>query len=349
MIDYIGLQNFTNFNQYQFFFSKGINIFIGKNGTGKTHILKNIAATIDASNVFNSGQSVSSSATMKGTTYASKLMNYFKPDNLGNLVQKTWSGATIHLSYNNEELEYSLSSTSKSSITIKKDAKWEKIQSLYIPPREMFSLFEGFIGLTEKREISFDETYIAFAKALNVPLLKADYKNPLQSAIDILENELHFKVIQQNGRFYIKTANETLEAHLVAEGFRKLASIMYLILNGELKENSILFWDEPEANLNPALINVVAKFILELERHGIQIFIATHDYLLTHILSLNSEYKKTEAKFFCLLKNSESEQISVEEGDTLTSIENNPILDEYAAYYDLEQTFINSDLTDETI
>lgn len=83
-----------------------------------------------------------------------------------------------------------------------------------------------------------------------------------------------------------------MEAHLVAEGLRKLASILYLILNGEINKNTILFWDEPESNLNPALIRVVAGFIRELEKCGLQIFIATHDYLLTHMLSLYSEYKE---------------------------------------------------------
>lgn len=132
-----------------------------------------------------------------------------------------------------------------------------------------------------------------------------------------------------------------MEAHLVAEGLRKLASILYLILNGEINENTILFWDEPESNLNPALIRIVADFIRELEKCGLQIFIATHDYLLTHILSLYSEYKeKTNIKirFFGLHK--EENTISVEEGETLARIQNNPILEEYAAFYELEQIYI---------
>ena len=66
-----------------------------------------------------------------------------------------------------------------------------------------------------------------------------------------------------------------MEAHLVAEGLRKLASILYLILNGEINADTILFWDEPEANLNPALVKVVAKFIRVLQECGLQIFVAT--------------------------------------------------------------------------
>jgi len=133
-----------------------------------------------------------------------------------------------------------------------------------------------------------------------------------------------------------------MEAHLVAEGLRKLASLMYLILNGELSKNSVLFWDEPESNLNPALIKVVAGFIKLLAENGVQLFIATHDYLLTHLLSLYAEYRDIETapdmKFFCLSKN-EAGSIDVEEGETLIQINYNPILEEYAKYYDLERSF----------
>ena len=135
-----------------------------------------------------------------------------------------------------------------------------------------------------------------------------------------------------------------MEAHLVAEGLRKLASIMYLILNGELSKNSVLFWDEPESNLNPALIKVVAGFIKLLAEQGVQVFIATHDYLLTHLLSLHAEYRKIEdaleMKFFCLAKNAGG-SVVVEEGETLIQINNNPILEEYAQYYDLERACSN--------
>ena len=105
-----------------------------------------------------------------------------------------------------------------------------------------------------------------------------------------------------------------------------------------------MYWDEPESNLNPALIKVVANFIKLLAEQGVQVFIATHDYLLTHLLSLHAEYRQIEEspemKFFCLSKNSES-AVEIEEGETLIQINNNPILEEYAQYYDLERAYSN--------
>ena len=65
-------------------------------------------------------------------------------------------------------------------------------------------------------------------------------------------------------------------------------------------------------------------------------------YLLTHTLSLYSEYKEhtgVSVKFFGLKK--EGKGIIVEESETLAGIQSNPILEEYAAFYDLEQQFIS--------
>lgn len=335
MINSLLLNNFTGFVENSFSFGKGVNVFIGKNGTGKTHILKSLAASLQAKHDFLSKQSTSKEQFE--FIIAENLIAYFKPDTLGNLVYKNIASgrAGIDISIDSKHLSYSFATSSKTTVKLETDDKWEDMPFIYIPPREMFSLFEGFIGLTSKREISFDQTYIKLAHSLSLPVLKENKDNPLNSAVQLLEEELGFEVLQMNGRFYIQTGSKKMEAHLVAEGLRKLASVLYLILNGEINEKTVLFWDEPESNLNPALIKIVAKFILTLEKCGLQIFIATHDYLLTHILSLHSEYKETtmaSVKFFCL--GEEKGRITVEEGDTLAQISHNPILEEYAAYYD---------------
>jgi len=342
MIQKLTLNSFTNFADNSFTFSQGINVFIGKNGTGKTHILKAIAATIAANNEFLF--STSQAKDKFENIIAERLIGYFKPEQLGRIVtrQQGRTVAKLELTVKKSELIYSFATSAKANVKIEKNDGIGKINSLYIPPREMFSLFEGFLGLAANREISFDETYIALAKALDAPILKGPRYEKIKDLIKPLENELGINVIKENGRFYIKDSNGKMEAHLVAEGFRKLASLMYLILNGELSKNSVLFWDEPESNLNPALIKVIANFIKLLAENGVQLFIATHDYLLTHLLSIHAEYRDIEKapdmKFFCLSKN-EAGSIDVDEGENLVHLDNNPILDEYAKYYDLERSF----------
>ena len=50
-----------------------------------------------------------------------------------------------------------------------------------------------------------------------------------------------------------------LEFTLLAEGMRKLGLIWLLIQNGTLGNSSVLFWDEPETNLNPKLYGDVIE------------------------------------------------------------------------------------------
>ena len=73
---------------------------------------------------------------------------------------------------------------------------------------------------------------------------------------------------------------------LVAEGNRKLAMLARLIATGVLMEKGVLFWDEPEANLNPILIREVAKSIVNLSHAGIQVFLATHSLFLLRELEI---------------------------------------------------------------
>ena len=75
-----------------------------------------------------------------------------------------------------------------------------------------------------------------------------------------LESAMGGKVaLDKSGRFYLNMNGNSLEMHLVAEGLRKLAMIARLIATGSLSESVPLFWDEPDANLNPKIITKVRK------------------------------------------------------------------------------------------
>jgi wobble nucleotide-excising tRNase len=102
-----------------------------------------------------------------------------------------------------------------------------------------------------------------------------------------------------------------------------------LIATGALLDNGYLFWDEPEANLNPRLVKEVAKSILDLGASGIQVIIATHSlFLLREIETLLSEarHKAVDSKFFGLHKNADG--VSVDQGSSIDDIGDITSLDE---------------------
>jgi ABC-type hemin transport system ATPase subunit len=96
-----------------------------------------------------------------------------------------------------------------------------------------------------------------------------------------IELALGGRVALENGRFYVELPSGKMEAHVVAEGLRKLAMMAQLVINGALLGHTALFWDEPEANMNPKLSQALGRLVFELAAQGVQVFLATHDYMLT--------------------------------------------------------------------
>lgn len=94
-------------------------------------------------------------------------------------------------------------------------------------------------------------------------------KRGFHQLLQPLEQAMGGKVeVDAAGRFYLILDSGRMEMHLVAEGLRKLAMVARLIATGSLLDTGYLFWDEPEANLNPRAIKTVAKTILSVAQNG---------------------------------------------------------------------------------
>jgi wobble nucleotide-excising tRNase len=167
-----------------------------------------------------------------------------------------------------------------------------------------------------------------------------------KAAADALLSRLPFlpagKIRLENGRFYLDIGDGEREAHLVAEGWRKIATLSYLVANGSIKKGTVLFWDEPETGLNPKLVIDLVQAIRQLAAAGVQIFLATHDYLLAHQLSLRVERgeKEPPVRFFSLHRQALKDPVSVEDADTLADITHNPILQAYARHAEEEENLV---------
>jgi predicted ATPase len=137
-------------------------------------------------------------------------------------------------------------------------------------------------------------------------------------------------VLDANGRFYLNIPGSgKMEMPLVAEGLRKLAMISRLIATGSLLDKGYLFWDEPETNLNPGLIKLIARVIIDLSKSGIQSFVSTHSLFLMRemeILLQSKEYKKIKPKIFAMVK--DGDDIDIEQADNFDDIKNIASLDE---------------------
>lgn len=70
-----------------------------------------------------------------------------------------------------------------------------------------------------------------------------------------------------------------------------MALLWQLVKNGTLEKGSVLFWDEPEANINPTYLSIIVELLYELQRDGVQIFVSTHDYMLAKYFETRKKRK----------------------------------------------------------
>ena len=106
---------------------------------------------------------------------------------------------------------------------------------------------------------------------------------------------------------------------------------MQLERNGWLVSGTTLFWDEPEVNLSPILMGEIVGAILALTRRGVQVFLATHSYVILKELDLQTQQDDT-FRYFAFQPGAEGTTISTTEDFALLAP--NPILDQYASLYD---------------
>lgn len=328
MITKVELKNFTVFENIILDFSSGINIFIGENGTGKTHLMKVIYAactTIDSK---------------QQKTFPQKLCNVFYPDNknIGRLIHRAVGRNSCSISIERNDVDTSsiqlnitslMKKSSEASIIMSKN--WQedvRYQAIYIPVKDMMANAPGFVALYENNHIYFEEIYVDILNKVYLPTLKGPCDNDRKQLLTTLSKAISGKVVEKNGIFYLngKSSGGNLEFTLLAEGYRKLGLLWSLIQNGVLTKGSLLFWDEPEANLNPKLAKTVAEILLKLQKMGVQIFIATHDYVFLKELDFATT-AKDKVKYFSLYK--ENGSIKHSETEHFENIENNPIADAF--------------------
>ena len=271
-------------------FCDGINVLIGENGAGKTTILKLIYAAAQWSD-----ENTDSDKTKKLTDIFS---NSLKDSGKLKNADRKEEDCYYRVSYDGHVFTESLSHNG----TIHLDG-WSglNIQSVFIPSAEMLSHSKGFLAMNQKYSMPFDGTQIDIIVNASLPETR-EIPESCKAVLKEISNVIDGIVMQEDDVFYvIKNDGRKIDFSLEAEGFRKLGLLWKLIRNGLLEQGTVLLWDEPEANLNPELYPLVANILLELQKNGVQIFIATHSYNFAKYLEIR-RFKKEQVMFHNLYK-----------------------------------------------
>ena len=94
-----------------------------------------------------------------------------------------------------------------------------------------------------------------------------------------------------------------------------------LIATGSLLDQGVLFWDEPESNLNSRLVRGVAEAILQICSHGVQVFVATHSlFLLRELETVSKEDRLYAIGQRCFALSPDADGVGVQQGDSLDDV-----------------------------
>lgn len=335
MLKTLKIQNFSVFDTAVVNWAPGLNVIVGENGAGKSQLMK-LAYTLSWVS-HSQNRAIRQSKDELQKKVADKLVATCRPEYLGRLVSRKQGR-------NRCDVEVRFVSPAKSGFGFsfatnsRTEVKATALPSAYIsegpvfiPTREMLSIFPGFISAYEDRYLEFDETYYDIAKSLNAAAKKS-HTPQVQALIDEFETLLDGHIRLESGHFYLhpnRSGQGKIEMHLAAEGMRKLAMLAYLLINGALRNRGTLFWDEPETNLNPKLMVLVAKALIALSQQGYQIVLATHSLFLLRELSIqiSSTPLPPKANFIALAKD-EDGVVSVNQTESIEQLEPLLMLDE---------------------
>ena len=329
----IQVQNFTVFEEEKIEFSRGINVMVGPNGVGKTHLLKLLYAA--------------SQAADPKISFPQKVVRCFLPDDyrIARLVKRQQGannakvkvcsygqgdseGKTIEMSFNNK--------TSRWDAEVQGEIGWEQqlsgMTSIFIPAKEILSNAYNLSAAVEKNNVSFDDTYIDIINSAKVDISAGKNSKEKDKRLREIEKIIGGKVTYNSKKdeFYLRQRNKNLEFPLVAEGIRKAALLWQLVKNGTMEQGSILLWDEPEANLNPYYIPQIVDILFALERSGVQIFISTHDYFISKYIDVRKT-EKDDVRFLSLYPTVSG--VKCEAENAFSGLKNNTIMDTFISLY----------------
>jgi len=380
MIAGIEIENFTAFGNLDISLSPRINVIIGSNGTGKTHLLKAIYALAIASQPASAVEGSEKDASAQLTN---KLLRVFSPgeSRIGALRARGASGGARLCLTGSDDTRVAISFNSNSrGVQVEKDARSEaQSRPVFIPTKEVQSLVRALQNECHDRatvEMIFDDTYLDLAALLATPGFEDEATSLAEDPR--LSNIVRELVALVGGRYRwaneggfqfepgeyeersdpdrsrAKTAQmyqdstvlrfkskggEPLSSGMTAEGYRKIGVLHRLLCNGSINPGStgILLWDEPEANLNPALMKEVVQVLLELSRNGQQIILATHDYVLLKWFDLLSEEgKEDHIRYHVIAEAAGDRSISVQSIDDYSRIAETGISQTFSDLYDAE-------------
>lgn len=158
--------------------------------------------------------------------------------------------------------------------------------AVFIPPREILSIYPCYMQAGKRYPELLDSASWELCRALESEPQEQP-AGAIHQAIRLVERMLSGHLMRINGHFYLhRHAQEPLELNLIAEGFKRIGTLGLLLGNGTVHAGTTLFWDEPEMNINATHLPLLVNIMMALGRAGVQLILTTHSLFLLRELTI---------------------------------------------------------------
>jgi len=200
----LALKNLTSFPEATLALSPQLNIFIGENATGKTHLLKVAYSILAANAELRLKTEEKPTETELATAVSDKLVRVFRAEQLSHLVryQQTHGEATVTFDDSSYDATFRFSSNSDQLQILHLPEKWLTTKPVFLPSHDLLIIVPNFITVYENYYLEFEETWRDTCIALG-GLKRRKISHPMQTLLADLETAMGGKIeLDKNGRFY---------------------------------------------------------------------------------------------------------------------------------------------------
>jgi AAA15 family ATPase/GTPase len=289
-----------------------LNVIIGENDTGKTHLLKLLYAMSRALEDFHK-KSAGPEPKELSELLSTKMRWTFLPTKLelGRLVTRGGNHRLdITLRWAGEgKLKFGFGKDTTVRITELDTNALQALQghkATFLPPKEILSIRDAIIATREELEIAaFDDTYYDLVQDYRLATTAGVLQANMKTALTHLKSVTGGGEVEMDGNDIVfRRGNEKFNMHQTAEGIKKIGILSRLMRNRRLTPSGgcMLFVDEPEVNLHPKAIVLFAEMLHEFAQSGIQVYLTTHSYFLLKRLEQLARANKTDYSLLDLRK-----------------------------------------------
>ena len=333
MIRKLTVEGMTVFqNPESFNFVPGINIIVGGNDSGKSHLMKLCYAISKWGCGGNRRDLPEVWAEEK--RLRQDLLRVFGTRDLTSLTSRSAAKGIVARVRASLEGEKVPTGTAELAFNFKAHCEEEGLRITHMPerylssnavflsPREVLSIYPCYMQAGKRYPELLDSASWELCRALETEPQSAP-PQALRHVIKQIEQLLGGKLQRRNGRFYLqRPGQEALELNLIAEGFKRIGTLGLLLSNGTVRPGTSLFWDEPEMNLNAGHLPLLVNMMMTLCRAGVQLLLTTHSLFLLRelVIQLSEQQNRAISRRFFGLQAGRVPGPRVSEADELDNL-----------------------------